>query len=142
MSLRFRQLKENFEQVSAENQTLFDRHAADIADVNLRQTDHKAAADTELAAVRELVAATAESFGQRLSGLAEEMTDKLEASTAEAEKNRARLAEDIEDIRGRLDEHDAKHEKAEAGLRLHEKAIEDVRQGMIDRLIGFLSFLL
>ncbi len=132
MRSRFRQLKESFEQVRTDNQVLFDRQATDIAAIADRQTEQKAAADADLDAVRQQVESTATAFAERLGGVEADLSARLELTAGEAAKSRERLREDIEDIRARLEDHGARHEKAESGLRLHEKAIDEVRQVMID----------
>jgi len=125
---RFRELKESFEQVRTENQVLFDSHTTEITAIADQQAEHKAAADADLITVRQLVDSTATSFAERLGGVEADLVARLELTAGEAAKSRARLGEDIEDIRVRLEDHGVKHEKAESGLRLHEKSIDEVRQ--------------
>jgi uncharacterized protein involved in exopolysaccharide biosynthesis len=61
-----------------------------------------------------------------------DIVDKMAVNRNEAEKARARISEEIEDVRGRLEDHEAKHERAEANLRLHDKSIDEVRQEMME----------
>jgi hypothetical protein len=117
--------------VRTDNQVLFDRQATDIAAIADRQTEQKAAADADLDAVRQKVESTAKAFAERLGGVEADLSARLELTAGEAAKSRERLREDIEDIRVRLEDHGARHEKAESGLRLHEKSIDEVRQVMI-----------
>ena len=113
-----------------ENQVLFDREAAELEAINQRHNEHKLEAEHGLQTVRKLIDTTSEELTQRISSVEADITARLEAGQSEAEKSRLRISEDIEDVRGRLAEHEARQEKAEAGLRLHEKAIDEVRQEM------------
>jgi hypothetical protein len=128
---RFLELKESFEKVKVENQAIFDRQAAHIEAVNTRQDQHKQEAESGLQALNRLLEATGEELSQKMSSMEAGITVRIEANQTEAAKGRAKLGEDIVEVQGRLEDHEAKHEKAEAALRLHDKAIDEVRQEMI-----------
>ncbi len=125
-------MKECFEKVREENEVLFERQAAEIEAVNTRQQEHKAEADSGLLANQKLMETNNQDLIARIGCLEADMTGRIEANQVEAEKARAKIDQDFEDIRGRMAEHEARHEKAEAGLRLHEKAIEEVRREIND----------